>query len=147
MLLCTGDGAAVPDSSVRGPMTSPPCRRLLFMAPVVVRLSAPVAPAEAAALCLAIRQRLASGASRIVVCHVLGPVDVSVVGVLARMQLMARRLTCTLQVRFRSSDLPALLELTGLDDVVPLWLEPRRQAEAGEQRRVEEVVDVPDLPV
>lgn len=112
----------------------------------MVRLSAPVAPSQAAALCLAIGQRLAGGASRVVVCHVLGPVDVSVVGVLARMQLMARRLSGSLQVRFRSADLPALLELTGLDEVVPLWLEPRRQAEAREQGRVQEVVDVPDLP-
>lgn len=118
------------------------------MDPVVVRLSAPVDPAQAAALCLAIRQRLGArppgAATPVVVCHVLGPIDVSVVGVLARMQVMARRLQAALQVRVASAELPRLIALTGLEEVLPACLEPGWQPEAGEQRRVEEVVDVPD---
>jgi hypothetical protein len=116
------------------------------MDPVVVRLSAPISSPEAAALCAAIRQRLATGTSRVVVCHVLGPVDLSVVGVVARMQLMSRRLRTPLQVRTWSPHLSELLALTGLDEVVPVCSETGRQPEPREQPRVEEVVDVDDLP-
>lgn len=121
-------------------------RRLVCMDPVVVRLSAPISPPEAAALCVAIQQRLATGSGRVVVCHVLGPVDLSVVGVVARMQLMSRRLRTPLQLRTWSPALSELLALTGLDEVIPVRLEPGRQPEAREQPRVEEVVDVDDLP-
>jgi hypothetical protein len=120
--------------------------RLLCMDPVVVRLSAPITSPEASALCAAIRQRLATGASRTVVCHVLGPVDLSVVGVVARMQLMSRRLRTPLQIRTWSPALSELLALTGLDEVVPVRLEPGGQPEPREQPRIEEVVDVDDLP-
>lgn len=116
------------------------------MDPVVVRLSAPISPPEAAALCAAIRQRLASGSSRMVVCHVLGPVDLSVVGVVARMQLMSRRLRIPLQVHTWSSGLSDLLTLTGLDEVLGVRLQAGRQSEAREQAGIEEVVEVRDLP-
>lgn len=114
------------------------------MDPVVVRLSAPITSPEAAALCAAIRQRLATGSSPAVVCHVLGPVDLSVVGVVARMQLMSRRLRTPLQIRTWSPALSELLALIGLDEVVPVRLEPGRQPEPREQPRIEEVVDVDD---
>ncbi len=77
--------------------------------------------------------------------------DLCAVETLARLQLAARRLGCSIRLRDTCAELSALLDLAGLADVVPA--EPRAgalevggQAEDGEQPGVEEVV-VPDDPV
>ena len=76
--------------------------------------------------------------------------DLALVHGLARMQLAARRLGCSVQLRHPSARLLELLELVGLGDVVPpaaaLPGEVGREPEGGEQVGVEEVV-VPDDPV
>jgi ABC-type transporter Mla MlaB component len=126
-------------------MSSSPLRRLPYMEPVVVRLSGPMTDAQVATLCAAVRQRLATRSPRVLVCRVAGPVDLGVVAVLARMQLVVGRLGGVLQVQATSAELPELLALTGLEGLVAVSSEPGRQAEAGEQGGVEEVVDVADL--
>ena len=66
--------------------------------------------------------------------------DVSLVDELARLQLAARRLGCSIRLRHASVELSELLDLVGLG------VEVGGQAEGGEQPGVEEVV-VPDDPV
>jgi hypothetical protein len=66
--------------------------------------------------------------------------DLSVVNELARMQLAARRLGCSIQLRHVCPQLRRLLDLVGLR------VEVGGEPENGEQVRVEEVV-MPDDPV
>lgn len=68
-----------------------------------------------------------------------GP-DLGVVGRLARLQLAALRMGCTIEVRNAGAELVGLLDLVGLAGLLG---EVGRQAEEGEQVRVEEVV-MPD---
>ena len=68
-----------------------------------------------------------------------GRPDLAVVDELARLQLTAKRLGCSVRLAGQCADLVGLLELTGLGEV----LEVVREAEGSEQVRVEEVV-VPD---
>jgi hypothetical protein len=74
----------------------------------------------------------------------------AVVDELARWQLAARRLGCSIQLHDACVELLELLDLLGLSEVVTgtadLRLEVVGQAEGGEQLGVEEVV-VPDDPV
>jgi anti-anti-sigma regulatory factor len=82
--------------------------------------------------------------------EVLGWVDVrrpdlAIVDSLARMHLGARRRGRRLVLRNVSDELRGLIELVGLADV--LGLEPRREAELGEQLRVDEVMQPADPPV
>lgn len=73
--------------------------------------------------------------------------DLAVVDQLARWQLGARRLGCSIRLRDACPRLVELLDLVGLGELVSgLGLETRGQAEGGEQRGVEEVV-MPDDPV
>ena len=66
---------------------------------------------------------------------------------LARLQLHARRLGCSIRLRNTGAELSELLELVGLAEIVSAdGLEPGGQAESREQRGVEEVV-MPDDPV
>ena len=46
------------------------------------------------------------------------PPDMAVVNQLARLQLEARRLGCSIRLRNACSELIELLELSGLDDVI-----------------------------
>ena len=71
-----------------------------------------------------------------------GAMDLAVVDELARVQLAARRLGCSIRLRNARDDLIALLDLVGLRTV----LQVLGQAEGGEEVRVEEVV-VTDDPV
>ena len=71
-------------------------------------------------------------------------IDLAIVDALLRRQLAARRRGCRVRVGNCPEDLRALLELVGVADV--LLIEPRREAELGEQLRVDEVVQ-PDDPV
>src|SRR4051812_32609481 len=73
------------------------------------------------------------------------PLDLVFVDVLLRRQLRARREGRSLVLRNVPDDLRELLELLGLDEV--LVLEPRRQAEVGEQLRIDEVVQPGDRAV
>ncbi len=76
--------------------------------------------------------------------------DVSVVGDLARLQLAAHRLGCSVRLREASLELSQLLDLVGLREVLrcecDLRIEVRREPEQVEEPGVEEVV-VPDDPV
>ena len=68
------------------------------------------------------------------------PPDLALVGRLARLQLTARRMGCSVVVREPTPELSRLLDLTGLASVL---VEVAREAEELEQRGVEEVV-MPD---
>ncbi|HEX6405384.1 MAG TPA: hypothetical protein VF003_19845 [Pseudonocardiaceae bacterium] len=76
--------------------------------------------------------------------------DLVVVEQLARWQLAARRLRCSIRLRGACPELVELLDLAGLGELVSpspgLRFQTRGQAEGGEQRGVEEVV-MPDDPV
>jgi anti-anti-sigma regulatory factor len=70
--------------------------------------------------------------------------DLALVESLARLQLRARRRGEGVRLRNVSADLRGLLELVGLTDV--LAVEPEREAELGEQLRVDEVMQPGDPP-
>ncbi len=91
------------------------------------------------------------GPVEVVVGSVAGrEADLELVDALARLQLTARRLRCSIQVRDPSEKLYELLDLVGVADVLvgpgELPLEPGRQAECGEQLGVQEVVPPRDPP-
>ncbi len=78
-----------------------------------------------------------------------GRPDLAVVDELARLQLAARRVGCSIRLRDAPPALSRLLDLLGLGEVLGaagLRLEVGRQAEGGEQVGVEEAVQ-PDDPV
>ncbi len=83
-----------------------------------------------------------------------GRPDLGVVDEVARLQLAARRLGCSIRLRRASPELARLVELVGLADVLTTGigtetgrgLEVGGKPEGGEQRGVEEVV-MPDDPV
>ena len=101
----------------------------------MLELRGPVPPGRVPGLAARLAERLRGDA----VVQVHGPVDLGVLDVLARLALAARRGGARLEVR-GGEDLAGLVRLTGLGLVV----QPLGQAEAGEQRGVEEVVDVLD---
>ena len=68
--------------------------------------------------------------------------DLSIVDLLARLQLSARRFGLDLRLTDPSADLYELLELVGLAD----RLEAGREAEGGKEPWVEEVVEPGDPP-
>ena len=73
--------------------------------------------------------------------------DLGLVDEVARLQLAARRLGCSIWLRHACPDLLRLLELVGLRDVVGRGsLQALGEAEGGEEAGVEEVV-MPDDPV
>jgi hypothetical protein len=72
--------------------------------------------------------------------------DLAVVEELARLQLAARRLGCSVRLRGACVELFGLLDLLGLSEVAGLCREVGGEAEGGEQVGVEEVV-MPDDPV
>jgi len=76
-------------------------------------------------------------------------VDLATVDALARLQLIARRLGCKIELRDAPDKLREILALAGLGDVVPcaerLPVEVRGQAEQREEPRgVEEEADPAD---
>ncbi|MGH3931450.1 MAG: hypothetical protein ACRDTF_15940 [Pseudonocardiaceae bacterium] len=76
-----------------------------------------------------------------------GRPDLAVVDELARWQLTARRLGCSIRLRDVCGELSELLDLVGLGAAMTgLRFEAGGQAEGGEQVGVEEVV-MPDDPV
>ena len=111
---------------------------------IVVRLRAPLSPADCAQVCEQVRALLADGTRRTVLCDVDVAADLRVVDALLRLQLTATRARSRLRLRDAPADVHRLLSLTGLSAVV-CELEPVGHAEAGEQGGVEEVVQVDDL--
>ncbi len=78
-----------------------------------------------------------------------GRPDLGLVDEVARLQLAARRLGCSIWLRHACPDLVLLLDLAGLRDVVGPGRRPLQvvgEAEGGEEAGVEEVV-MPDDPV
>lgn len=77
-----------------------------------------------------------------------GRPDLGVIEALARLQLEARRRGCSIRVRDASRELCELLGLVGLAGLVArpgdLVLEGGREAERGEELRVEEAVEPGD---
>ena len=110
-------------------------RRQPYVEPVVVQVRAPLGDAlrEVSSL-------LAAG--RPVRFELPDPPDLAAVDAVARLRLVAARHGVLFEV---VPDAAGLLELSGLSGV--LGGDPRRQAEAGEQRRVQEVVDVDETPL
>ncbi|MDQ2881302.1 MAG: hypothetical protein M3Y48_08690 [Actinomycetota bacterium] len=72
--------------------------------------------------------------------------DLAVVEELARLQLAARRLGCSIQLRGPCTELRELLVLLGLTEVATGLRQVSGQAEGREQAGIEEVV-MPDDPV
>ncbi len=72
--------------------------------------------------------------------------DLAVVDGLARCQLAARRLGCSIQLRDACIELVELLTLLGLSEVVGGLRQMGGETEGGEQCGIEEVV-MPDDPV
>jgi hypothetical protein len=79
-----------------------------------------------------------------------GGADLGLVNTLARLQLLAHRMGCRIEIRNPCSDLIGLLDLAGLAGVLGtprvLQVEAVRETERGEQPGVEEVV-MPDDPI
>jgi hypothetical protein len=78
--------------------------------------------------------------------------DLALVDALARLQLLALRQGCSIELRDVTDDLAALLELVGLTDLLmgprgscPSRLQAVREPEGLEQLGIEEVVE-PDHP-
>ena len=82
--------------------------------------------------------------------EVHGPVDLDVVDDLARLQLAARRMGCSIRLRDACCELTALLAFLGLAKAIAgstgACLQVVGEAEGAEEGCVEEVV-VPDDPV
>lgn len=86
-----------------------------------------------------VRSLLLAGGT--VVCELHGDPDLGLLDALARLRLLASRHGGRLEVQ---ADDDGLLRLTGLS--AALCGDAGGQPEAGEQRRVQEVVEVDDLP-
>ena len=87
------------------------------------------------------------------ICDLAGltDADLATVEALARLQLIARRLGITVEVRGAPGELRELLEFAGLADVVrcsePLAVEAGRQPEQGEELRGVEEEGNPADPI
>jgi hypothetical protein len=121
-------------------------RRSSADSPVIILYLKPQAGrAEVDELCrsarVAIGHRPPGRSSGLVICDVgrIASPDAAVVDALCRLQLEARRAGGVLKVRHASLALRELLQLTGLDGVVPLEerlrLDPPRQPEHREEAR------------
>jgi ABC-type transporter Mla MlaB component len=117
---------------------------------VVVRVTGPVSRDQAQDLYARLETQLDAQDPVCVLCRVHGHPDLSVLDVLARVALIARRRHTSVRVTSTNGDLEGLLALTGLASVVTVEsggrLEAAGKAEPGEQGGVEEVVDVGDSP-
>jgi hypothetical protein len=72
--------------------------------------------------------------------------DLGIVDTLARLQLLARRIDCSIEVRDACPELARLLDFVGLAELLSGGVEVGGQPEDLEEPRIEEVV-VPDDPI
>ena len=102
------------DAAASGP---PPRRARVLLVPV----AAPGGPQGTSRLCASLRDRLLASDADVAVLDVglLTSPDAATVDALARVLLTARRLGRTVRLRHASPRLLELLELFGLDDVLP----------------------------
>jgi hypothetical protein len=127
--------------------------------PTIIDLTVPnpIAPDQVVALCERIRLLLMDGNvdGVTVACEpeATAAADVVMIEALARMQLIARRLGCSIRVHNAPPGLRDLLALAGLVDIVPLTGltagsvdADRRQCEEREQAHLEKGVDGLDPP-
>ena len=116
--------------------------------PPLVTLPPRVAPADVTGLCTTASSLLPGALELVVDVAAVQVADLAVIDVVARITRLGRRAGVAVRIRGASPDLRALLELTGLRQVLlAALLEDERQAEAGEESGVEEVVDVGHPPV
>ena len=85
---------------------------------VVVRVSGPVSPERAQRLYAHLEAQLDEQDPVCVLCRADGLIDLSVLDVLARVALIARRRHTSVRVASTQGDLEGLLALTGLASVV-----------------------------
>lgn len=84
---------------------------------------------------------LVRSCGEVTVGRVRSEANVGLVDALARLQLAARRLGCSLVLREVSPDLGGLLSFVGMQS---LFRQPGRQTESCEEIGVQEVVDLDD---
>ena len=104
----------------------------------VFTIRGPVERADLPGLCERLRTSLSHARIDTALCHVdrFVTADLVTVDALARMQLAARRVGCAIRLGDVPEDLRELMAYVGLEQAVPrgeLQLEPRRQAEQGEE--------------
>ena len=121
---------------------------------IVLFLDGPIARADIPGICERVRAALGQSDADPVVCDVgaLVEPDAVAVDVIARLELIARRLGRHIHFRRVCGELEELLTLTGLRDVIALRadlrVEARRKTEEREQLlRVEEEVEPGDPAV
>lgn len=113
-------------------------------------ITGPLSLADISPLCERVRALIEVDSAGHVVCDVaeLGAPDAVAIDVLARLQLMAAGSGRRIVLRHASSDLRALIGLTGMCGVL-IWrgesrVQMRRQPEEGKEPGVEEVRDLDD---
>jgi anti-anti-sigma regulatory factor len=118
---------------------------------VVVVVRGGMGAAGVRRLCDHVRVLLVRADAQVVTCDLgsLETPDLGIVDTLARLQLTARRAGGRIRVRRATAEVQRLLALVGLAELVPACAGLGAagvggQPEAGEHRRVEEVVDVAD---
>jgi anti-anti-sigma regulatory factor len=116
---------------------------------IVMVVGGRITRADIPVLCARVRRLAEAGPERPMTCDV-GAVtdpDVDTVDALARMQLSAQRLGCSIRLRGASEALTDLLVLAGLAEVLGLCVERCGQSEQREHPgRVEEVREPGDGP-
>jgi len=128
-------------------MSSGPPDRPPYVDMIVLAVGPSLAPADAARLDARLR---ALPRGTVVVCDVspLTEPDLAAVEALARLRLTAGRRGIRVGLRGASARLRELLALTGLEGLLPLWVEPGGEAEEGEEAvGVEEGVEPGDAAV
>jgi len=128
-------------------MSSGPPDRPPYVDMIVLAVGPSLAPADAARLDARLR---ALPRGTVVVCDVspLTEPDLAAVEALARLRLTAGRCGIRVGLRGASARLRELLALTGLEGLLPLWVEPGGEAEEGEEAvGVEEGVEPGDAAV
>lgn len=111
---------------------------------VILVIDTPITSCDVPALCERMGSSLAHGDSIVCDVHRLPGADLVTVDALARLQLAVKARGGSIRLRGPSEDLVALLELTGLREV--LRVEPVRQAEQREEPfGVEEEANPRDL--
>lgn len=116
---------------------------------IVVAVNGVIGRGDIRRLCRRVRVLLEESGAEFITCDVsdVAEPDACTVDALARLSLTARRLGREVRLVHAGRDLQELVSLMGLDEVLPvLQLEPRGQAEQGEERGgVEEETDPGDL--